>query len=269
MRNLWLLLQRNAFPLAFIALMAVSLAVLMRHNGAARSSWFIQTGALNASIEQQRLQWRSYLHLAEDNNALAEENAALRAQLLSLEMNSAWQPDSLRGWNVRRGMLIKGPDGDPHSQCLASPGRDGNIEVGMGVLSGGMAFGTVEEVGEAHSRILPLVHASTLWSCRIRRGGPVVSMGWNGMAVDKMELIDVPRYVEAHPGDSIFTSGYDLRFPADVLMGTVLDSRRTSGADFISVTVQPAVDFLSARHLEFIQALPDSERVEMAQPPTP
>jgi len=89
------------------------------------------------------------------------------------------------------------------------------------------------------------------------------------MSVDRMELVDVPRYVEANPGDSIFTSGYDLRLPADVLMGTVLDSRRTSGADFISVSVRPAVDFLSVRHLEFIQALPDSERIEMAQPPAP
>lgn len=269
MRNLWLLLQRNAFALAFIALMAVSLSVLMRHNGAVRSSWFIRTGGLNASVEQQRLQWRSYLHLAEENIALAEENAALRAQLLSMEMNAEWQPDSIRGWDVRRGMLIKGPDGHPHTQCLAAPGGDGGIEVGMGVLSGGMAFGTVEEVGEAHCRILPLVHAATYWSCRIRRGGPVVSIGWNGMSVDRMELVDVPRYVEANPGDSIFTSGYDLRLPADVLMGTVLDSRRTSGADFISVSVRPAVDFLSVRHLEFIQALPDSERIEMAHPPAP
>ena len=40
MRNLWLLLQRNAFTLAFIALMAVSLSVLLRNDGAARSSWF-------------------------------------------------------------------------------------------------------------------------------------------------------------------------------------------------------------------------------------
>jgi rod shape-determining protein MreC len=166
-------------------------------------------------------------------------------------------------------MLVKGPDGAPLSLSLATPGQDKAIEAGMGVLAGGAAFGTVEEVGEAHSRILTLLHGAASWSCRIRRGGPVVSLGWDGVDFERLQLVDVPRHIQAQRGDSIFTSGYDLRFPPDILMGTVLESRRTSGADFISISVKPAVDFLSVRHLEFIQHRSDSERVALAAPPEP
>ena len=65
MRNLWLLLQRHAFLLAFVALMGLSLSVLVRHDGSARSSWFAATGGLSAAVEGQRLQWSDYLQLAE------------------------------------------------------------------------------------------------------------------------------------------------------------------------------------------------------------
>ena len=181
MRNLWLLLIRNAFTLAFIALMAVSLSVLFRNDGAARSSWFRQTGAISYAIDSQRNGWSNYLKLAEQNAKLAEENADLRSRLLSMDLVASWNEDTVRHWTVRRGMLIKGPDGKPRSPSIATPGRDGGIETGMGVLSGGAAFGTVEEIGTSHCRILTLLHSGTSWSCRIGRNGPVASLGWDGV----------------------------------------------------------------------------------------
>lgn len=266
MRNLWLLLQRNAFTLAFIALMAVSVSVLLRNNGAARSSWFQKTGAVSSMVEAQRHEWSNYLHLSEQNVQLAAENAALRSQLLSMNMADTWREDTLLGWSVRSGMLIKGPDGKPHTLSLATPGRAEGITPGMGVLAGGAAFGTVEEVGEGHSRILTLLHSGTAWSCRIGKGGPVASLGWDGRDINVLQLNDVPRHVQATPGDSVFTSGYDLRFPPNVLLGTVIDSERKPGADFMKVSVASAVDFNATQHLEFIIHRADSERVVLAQP---
>ena len=64
MRNLWLLLQRNAFLLTFLLLLGVSFAVLVRHDGSARSSWFRTTGGLAAGVEGQQQQWQDYLELA-------------------------------------------------------------------------------------------------------------------------------------------------------------------------------------------------------------
>lgn len=263
MRNLWQLLQKNAFALTFIALMVVSTSVLLQHNGAARSSWFTYTGGVNSTIEDQRNKWNGYLHLAEENKALSEENAQLREKLLSMEMEAGWRKDTLRGWSVLPGSLVRGPDGKPHTQCLAVPGKDGEVAVGMGVLCRGAAFGSVVEVGQGHCLILPLLHASTYWSCRIRRDGPVVSLGWDGKSLDRLELKDVPRHVQAAKGDSIFTSGYDLRFPADILMGTVVETDRPAGAHFITVSVEPAADFRTSRHLEFIHANSELERAAL------
>jgi rod shape-determining protein MreC len=266
MRNLWLLLQRNAFALAFIALMALSLSVLFRNSGAARSSWYRQTGSIASRVEQQRSQWSNYLHLSEQNTRLARENAALRSRLLSMEITGDWRVDSLRGWGVREGTLIKGPDGTPHSFALASPGEDGAISPGMGVLAGGSAYGTVEDVGEAHCRILTLMHAASHWSCRIGRNGPVASLNWDGKDMGRLLLEDVPRHVMAEAGDTVFTSGYDLRFPPGIPMGFVLSTDRTSGADFVSIDVDPAVDFRTTRYIDIILSRSDSERVELALP---
>ena len=179
MRNLWLLLQRNAFLLTFLLLLGVSFGVLVRHDGSARSSWFQTTGGLAAGVEGQQQQWRDYLELAEKNAALAEQNAKLRSQLLSMERDGQWHQDDGSGWNVTTGMLIKGPDGLARSMALGTPGTDGGLSIGMGVLSNGVAIGTVVDVGERYSRILPMLNTAGTWSCRVGRTGPVVPLQWD------------------------------------------------------------------------------------------
>ena len=266
MRNLWLLLQRNAFLLTFLSLLAVSFGVLVRHDGSAQSGWFRSMGGIAAGVEGQRQQWRDYLELAEKNAALAEQNATLRARLLSLERDSGWHLDTTSGWSVSTGRLIKGPDGHPRSMALGTPGTDAGLSVGMGVLSGGVAIGTVVDVGERHARILPMLNTAGTWSCRLGRNGPVVSLAWDGGEKALFTLSDVPRHTPAEVGDTVFTSGYDLLFPNGLPVGTVEGSRMTSGADFKTLVVAPLVDIASVRHLEYIRNESDSERIVLSQP---
>lgn len=265
MRNLWTLLQRHAFLLAFIALMGLSLSVLVRHDGSARSSWFATTGGLSAAIEGQRTQWSDYLQLAERNARLTEENAALRSQLLSMQLSGAWTLDTTSGWQSRAGWLLKAPDGIPTTMAVARPGRADSIHVGDGVLAFGVAFGTVVDVGERYSRILPLLNTAGTWSCRIGRNGAVAPLRWNGRDPRLFQLSDVPRYAQFNAGDTVYTSGFDLRFPEGIPVGTVIETLQ-AGSDFNEVTVTPLVDFTSARHLEFISPNGAAERDALAQP---
>ena len=266
MRNLWLLLQRNAFLLTFLLLLGVSFGVLVRHDGSARSSWFQATGGLAAGIEGQQQQWRDYLELAEKNAALAEENAQLRSRLLSMKRDGTRHQDDATGWKVTTGMLIKGPDGLPRSMALGTPGANEGLSIGMGVLSNGVAIGMVVDVGEHYNRILPMLNTAGTWSCRIGRTGPVVPLHWDGRDADRYALSDVPRYTRAEKGDTVFTSGFDLLFPDGIPVGTVLSSAPSGGSDFKTVSVIPLVKMASVRHLEFIQNPSDSERTVLAQP---
>lgn len=266
MRNLWLLLQRHAFLLAFVALMGLSLSVLVRHDGSARSSWFAATGGISAAVEGQRLQWSDYLQLAEQNADLSAENARLRSELLSMEMAGTWTARPGIGWRARPGSLVKAPDGIPTTMALARPGAADSIQVGDGVLASGVAFGTVVDVGERFTRILPLLNTAGTWSCRIGRNGAVAPLSWDGRDASRFQMSDVPRYASATAGDTIYTSGFDLRFPEGIPVGTVLEAEQGAGSDFQSVAVAPLVDFTSARHLEFLTPLGDSVRTALAQP---
>lgn len=266
MRNLWILLQRHAFLLAFIALMGLSFSVLVRHDGSARSSWFAATGGLSASVEEQRRQWSDYLQLAERNAALAEQNAALRSTLLSMELQGQWTEDHGAGWRSRPGLLVKSPDGIPSTMALAKPGRLDSIRIGDGVLTSGVAFGTVVDVGDHHARILPLLNAAGTWSCRIGRDGAVAPLQWDGRNPNTFHMTDVPRYAEARQGDTIYTSGFDLRFPEGIPVGRILAARQGAGSDFQTVEVTPLLDYTSARHLEFLSPMGAAERDALAKP---
>ena len=270
MRNLWLLLQRNAFLLTFLLLLAVSFGVLVRHDGSARSSWFRTTGGVSAGIEGQQRQWRDYLELAEKNAALAEQNANLRSKLLSMEREGGWRLDTSSGWSVATGRLIKSPDGHSRSMALGLPGADAGLTVGMGVLAAGVAIGTVVDVGERYTRILPLLNTAGNWSCRIGRTGNVVPLTWDGADGDRFTLSDVPRYARAEPGDTVYTSGFDLLFPDGIPVGTVESSQLSSGANFKSVFIRPLVDMGTVRHIEYVRHAADSERTVLSQPlPSP
>ena len=266
MRNLWLLLQRNAFLLTFLFLMAVSVGVLVRHDGSARSSWFRTTGAVAAGVEGQQRQWKDYLELAEQNQRLADENAQLREQLLAREWTADTPEGDLQGWSVKTGTLIKGPDGKPRTMAVAQPGSEAGIVPGMGVLAHGTAFGTVLDAGEHHVRILPILNTGGTWSCRLGRQGAIAPLTWDGRDAATLTLKDVPRYAQVTPGDTVFTSGFDLLFPADLPVGIVSAGEAAGGSDFRAVRVTPILDPTSVRHLEFIRHRADSERTVLAQP---
>lgn len=266
MRNLWTFLQRNAFLLAFLFLMAVSLGVLVRNDGSARSSWFRTTGAVAAGVEGQQRRWQDYLELAEQNQRLADENAQLREQLLARDATADATEDTLRGWAVKTGTLIKGPDGKPRTMAVGQPGSNAGIVPGMGVIAHGMAFGTVLDAGVDHVRILPILNTGGTWSCRLGQTGTVAPLTWDGRDPQSLTLNDVPRYAEIQPGDTVFTSGFDLRFPADVPVGIVTAYEAAGGSDFRAVQVAPILDPASVRHLEFVRHRADSERTVLAQP---
>ena len=213
MRNLWLLLQRNAFFLAFAGLLVLSLMVLVQNDGSARSSWFRATGGVAAMVEGQQQQWANYLRLAEQNSDLAAQNAELREQLLSMRTSSEWQTDPDLGWKVKKGWLVKAPDGQPRSMALGTPGANGDIRIESGVLAFGSAFGSVVDLGQEHVRILPLLNTAGTWSCRLGQNGAVAPLTWDGRDPNRFSLNDVPRYAQFQAGDTVFTSGFDLKFP--------------------------------------------------------
>ncbi|MDG1382269.1 MAG: rod shape-determining protein MreC [Flavobacteriales bacterium] len=266
MRNLWLLLQRHAFLLVFALLLVVSLMVLIQNDGSARSSWFRTTGGVVSMVENQQQQWTNYLQLAEQNASLAAENAALRSRLLSMKLTDAWRADSTHGWRVKTGWLVKGPDGLPRTMAMATPGLDDSVRIGTGVLATGTAFGTVVDLGEHHARILPLLNTAGTWSCRLGQNGAVAPLSWDGVDPNKLTLNDVPRYVQWTAGDTVFTSGFDLKFPEGIPVGTVTEEVPSPGSEFKTILVAPMLDLKSVRHIEFIQSVSDSERTVLAQP---
>lgn len=266
MRNLWLLLQRNAFFLAFAGLLVLSLMVLVQNDGSARSSWFRATGGVAAMVEGQQQQWANYLRLAEQNSDLAAQNAELREQLLSMRTSSEWQTDPDLGWKVKKGWLVKAPDGQPRSMALGTPGANGDIRIESGVLAFGSAFGSVVDLGQEHVRILPLLNTAGTWSCRLGQNGAVAPLTWDGRDPNRFSLNDVPRYAQFQAGDTVFTSGFDLKFPEGITVGTVIEEGPASGSEFKTVYVAPLLDLTSVRHIEFIRHISDSERTVLSQP---
>ena len=98
------------------------------------------------------------------------------------------------------------------------------------------------------------------------QNGTVAPLSWDGVDPNKLTLNDVPRYVEWTAGDTVFTSGFDLKFPEGIPVGTVIEEVPSPGSEFKTILVTPLLDLKSVRHIEFIQSVSDSERIVLAQP---
>ena len=223
MRNLWLLLQRHAFLLAFVALMGLSLSVLVRHDGSARSSWFAATGGSPLPEKANACSGRTTSNSPNRMPTSQPENARLRSQLLSMEM--AGTMDRATRHRVARTARFIGQGarmGFRPPWRWARPG-DRQHPSATAVLSNGVAIGTVVDVGERFTRILPMLNTAGTWSCRIGRNGAVAPSNWDGRDASRFQMSDVPRYASAEAGDTIYTSGFDLRFPDGIPVGTVLE----------------------------------------------
>lgn len=196
--------------------------------------------------------------LNQENEALIEENAALKEQLQNVELLEK-ENERLRAYlemkskypsfSMEEGMIISHSSGNYITNFTLNRGSIHGIEVNMPVVTKDGIVGYVVEVGLNWCMVSTLIETATSVGAYIPRSEVVgivsgdYSMRQEGTC--KIGYIDASADVEI--GDAVYSSGTGSVYPADLKIGTVTAIEVDEYNRTLVATVTPAVDFSSLK----------------------
>jgi rod shape-determining protein MreC len=142
-------------------------------------------------------------------------------------------------------------------------GRNDGIRVEMTVISAQGVVGIVKAVSDHFSVVMPLLNKWAQISCKIKVKtktqidsiGAVKDIGslkWDGVDYRYASMLQVPKHVNVHKGDTIVTSGYSDFFPEGVLVGTVDGFESGSDDNYYNIKVRLSVNFKTVTYVKVL-----------------
>ena len=294
-RNLFLFLFRFRGALVFGLLETASLYLFITNNSYQRAAFFNSANAYAGTVLARRTQVTDYFHLAEANQQLAVENAALRQQLFPVdssrrEADSVVIPpartDSLRRVRYQRpaarpDTLLLGQQSlaarDPSYPLIPARvinnmlhnvdnyltlnvGSVNGVTAGLGVVAAGGVVGRVKVVSAHYATVTSLLHSKTTIASKIKRDGTFGTIKWQGDDPTHALLDNVLRETKLVKGDTVLTSGYNAVFPEGVFIGTIDSFVKEPDKNFWTVRVRLGINFANLTHVYVVTSRSRAER---------
>ena len=232
----------------------------MSRNGELQKAWVAKSAhTITGTFWNGVVGVKEYFSLKGTNRALAEENASLRAELdRTREMLHQAGIDTMKYNPVSRGFeylpaeVVRISRNRQHNYIIINRGFEDGVKEKSGVITSGGVVGIVEVVSAHHSFAFSFLNSDISISARLGgEQGAVGPLVWDGRHSNRAILKEIPLQYKFAPGDTVFTSGHSLMFPADIPLGTVGESRMVNGATN-EIQVSLFQDFRSLRYVSIV-----------------
>jgi rod shape-determining protein MreC len=197
---------------------------------------------------------RDVASLRQRNAELEEQNAQLETQIIDLQsqLREAEVLYALldfarsRPENVYKAAAVIGRDPSPFLHyVIIDRGSDDGLRYGMPVVTAQGLVGRIAAVTSSASRVQLITDPGSIVNVRLKTGQSEVQLV--GSITGDLTLEMVPQDIALEAGDLVLTSGIGGTFPADILIGQVISTRKIETDIFQTATVQSAVDFANLR----------------------
>jgi rod shape-determining protein MreC len=197
---------------------------------------------------------RDVASLRQRNAELEEQNAQLETQIIDLQsqLREAEVLYALldfarsRPENVYKAAAVIGRDPSPFLHyVIIDRGSDDGLRYGMPVVTAQGLVGRVAAVTSSASRVQLITDPASIVNVRLKTGQSEVQLV--GSITGDLTLEMVPQDINLAAGDLVLTSGIGGTFPADILIGQVISTRKIETDIFQTASVQSAVDFTNLR----------------------
>ena len=258
MQTLIKILLRYSNFLVFIALEVAAFLLISWNSAYPRSSLLSTANDFVAWQNAQINEISGYFSLRSQNEQLAEENAALRNYICS--MDSAENRGSVHYMNAK---VVQMTTGELHNYLTINRGSKDGIQQGQGVRSENGVVGIIRTVGRNYSVVLPIINTHSNLSCRFVKNDYIGILQWDGKDNRYAQLADVATHVVVNPGDTIVTSGLSPVFPEGIPVGIVESSVLHEGESYYSIRVRLNTDFKRLKYVEVVQNTDQNELEEL------
>ncbi len=234
---------------------------------------------LSGKVQERRAKVKYYFNLAEENDALKNENLLLHKRLETYKSRLSYAESVLRldsnklsaydtthvqkqFYNYVPCHAINNTTDKNYNYITLDKGSADGVKVGMGVISPRGIAGKVIRVSKDYSLALSMLSLNFTLNAKVRRTGNVGMYEWTGGSSRVGLLNNVPQDVEIKIGDSIVTSGYSSVFPEGFILGVIQDNKTIQGG-FYRAEISLATNFdalgdlyiIEAKHIEAMDSL--------------
>jgi rod shape-determining protein MreC len=211
---------------------------------------------------------RDVVALRQRNAQLETEVSKLQAQVVQLQ-NSVSQADALAALvnfsrsnpeNSYTAASVIGRDPSPFLRyIIIDKGSNQNLRRGMPVVTDQGLVGRVDAVINSAARIQLITDTASSVNIRLEKAKKEAIL--TGTISGDLVLDLVSQDVTIATGDLVLTSGLSGGFPADLIVGQVINARQRDSDLFQEAVVQPVVDFTK---LKIVLVITDFRPVDIS-----
>ena len=253
---------------AIFVILEVAALNMLRNNGPLQGLWFSR-GAQNfmGAVWGGTESVKDYFSLKKANDALSQENEALRMRLTELETiiaeesrDSIWKHSD--DFVLTPAEIVKISNNTQHNYIIVGKGSNDGVKEGSGVITGQGVIGVIDAVSPRFSYARSFKNHDMSISARLGREGSVGPLTWDGKSSSGAVLSEIPHHVEFEVGDTVYTSGYSSIFPPDIPLGIIGKSKIVNGATY-EIDVALFEDYGTLRYVLVVDHLGKEEMKQL------
>ncbi|MBW4361972.1 rod shape-determining protein MreC [Flavobacterium taihuense] len=225
MQQIFSFIIKNSNRLLFLLLLGISLSLAIQSHSFHRSKIISSANFLSGGVYERINSMEEYLHLKEQNDQLALENANLKSLLFKTK-DSAEIPnlDSLKGVlpkDIIVSKVIHNSFNVYENFLTLNSGAKSGVKPDMGVINSLGIVGIIDNVSANYSTVISILNTKSQINAKIKNSDHFGTLNWDGKNTGFVQLIDVPRLASIKKGDTIVTGGQSVIFPENIGIGTI------------------------------------------------
>ncbi|PZX92339.1 rod shape-determining protein MreC [Flavobacterium aquariorum] len=225
MQQIFSFIIKNSNRILFLLLLGISLSLTIQSHSFHRSKVISSANFLSGGVYEKINSVEEYLHLKEQNDELARENANLKSLLFKTQ-DSAKIPnlDSLKGVlpkDIIVSKVIHNSYNVYENFLTLNSGSKSGVKPDMGVINSLGIVGIIDNVSENYSTVISILNTKSQINAKIKNSDHFGTLNWDGKNAGFVQLIDVPRLASIRKGDTIVTGGQSVIFPENIGIGTI------------------------------------------------
>lgn len=132
---------------------------------------------------------------------------------------------------------------------MLNKGYAQGVKLDMAVISPQGIVGVVVGCTRNFSTVMPVLHADSRNSVKLKRTNSTGSLIWEGGDFRYAVVTDIPTTYQLHKNDTIVTSGLANDFPEGIAVGYIDEFESYQGTGFYKIRIRLATDFNTLNHV--------------------
>ena len=248
--------------LLYILLMIIAFAFTVQSHSYHQSRFFNSSNWLTGGIYGTFYGINTYFDLDDENERLLKENQRLRSQLFNQDTSPNIKLDSTNlKYTIVTGQVIKNSYAENRNYITINRGEKDSVKQDMGVITDLGILGIVENTSRNFATIQSILNTKS----KLKNTDHFGSLIWDAKTYNVVQLIDIPRLVPLHIGDTIVTGAMSSIFPENIPIGTIKKYDLDTSKSFYRIDVSLFNDMTNIKNVYIINNLNRKEILELEE----